>query len=235
MLFQIELEMDGKEPDEIEKDLEDQLDKITEQLANLENSEPVTDAERAAIQVSKDKLREQGAHLRNLQNVFVEAKDSADQVDGGKIDLTRFRETLVNINSGQTSRASSPLRRTGNDGGRRKGFMNNGQQKMLNGLSKLKGMNPAMLGQNGMIEHPGLSKDQKRALLTEFKTEVREMTNSISQHYSDEATKRLDKKLDAQDHRIKREIRGKFDEFNSQMIVVTEYCKKQLQKIQADF
>lgn len=71
--------------------------------------------------------------------------------------------------------------------------------------------------------------------MAEIKVELRDMCNTISQHHSDESTRLLDKKLDAQDTRIKREMRGKFEEFDRQMDVVTKYCKRQITKITTDF
>jgi hypothetical protein len=57
------------------------------------------------------------------------------------------------------------------------------------------------------------------------------MCNTIAQHYAEESAKRLDKKLEDQDGRIKIEIRTKFSEFDEQMVIVTEYCKKQMLKV----
>jgi hypothetical protein len=71
--------------------------------------------------------------------------------------------------------------------------------------------------------------------MKEVKTEMREMVNQISLHHAEETTKKLDRKMDTQDSRIKKEIRDKFIEFDEQMITITDYCKKQMNKVQNDF
>lgn len=44
--------------------------------------------------------------------------------------------------------------------------------------------------------HPGLSREQKRQLVAELKGDFRDMCTTIAQHFADEGTKRLDKKLE---------------------------------------
>ena len=86
-------------------------------------------------------------------------------------------------------------------------------------------------GRAGKEAPAGLNKEQKKQFVAEIKAEFRDMMNSVANHYVSEESKTLNKKIDANQREYKRDFTVTIEKFEAEMLVVSEYCKKQVQKI----
>jgi|TARA_B110000285_G_scaffold214572_1_gene260091 hypothetical protein len=80
-----------------------------------------------------------------------------------------------------------------------------------------------------------MTKEQKRQFIAEIKVELREMINSIAVHHVTESSAKTTKRTDVLEATNQQEHADMFSKFEKEMLVVAEYCKKQVLKVQNDF
>lgn len=73
-----------------------------------------------------------------------------------------------------------------------------------------------------------MTKEQKRIFIGEIKVEMRDMINSIATHYVTEESKEINKRIDSIEKLQKQDNKGMIDKFEKEMLIVSEYCKKQV-------
>ena len=78
------------------------------------------------------------------------------------------------------------------------------------------------------VQKVDMTKEQKRAFIAEIKVEMREMINQIAVHHVAESTAKTTKRTEILEATNQDEHAEMFSKFEKEMLVVAEYCKKQV-------
>ena len=71
-----------------------------------------------------------------------------------------------------------------------------------------------------------MTKEQKKAFIAEIKVELRDMINSICNHFVSDSEKKLMTKIDINDRKLNKAFQETIDKFEEEMLKTAEYTKK---------
>jgi Rps23 Pro-64 3,4-dihydroxylase Tpa1-like proline 4-hydroxylase len=80
-----------------------------------------------------------------------------------------------------------------------------------------------------------MSKEQKKKFIGEIKAEMKEMVVQICTHQVDDSTKKMNFKLDQFQKQYAIDLKNTMDKFEQEMLTVSDYCKKRMEKIREEF
>ena len=80
-----------------------------------------------------------------------------------------------------------------------------------------------------------MTKEQKRTFTNEIKLEMRGMINDIAEHHADMLKDRLTERITGLEDKNNEDHANMVDKLQEELLLVSEYCKRQVQKVQADF
>lgn len=78
----------------------------------------------------------------------------------------------------------------------------------------------------GMAVGGEMSKEQKKAFIADIKNEMRDMVNSICNHFISDSEKKLMNKIEINDRKLNKSFQETIEKFEEEMLRVSEYTKK---------